>query len=71
MTKAVEKQHKLFTDRFLSQIANYLSDKVDQDVLFEIILHRPRPPRETAAWWVEYVCRWVSTIIVTMIAMIM
>ena len=31
--------------------------------LFDIILHRPRPPRETAAWWVEYVCRWVSTIL--------
>ena len=32
MTKAVEQQHKLFTDRFISQIANYLSDKVDQDL---------------------------------------
>ena len=32
MTKAVEQQHKLFTDRFILQIANYLSDKVDQDL---------------------------------------
>ena len=26
MTKAVEQQHKLFTDRFISQIANHLAD---------------------------------------------
>ena len=40
--------------------------------LFDIILHRPHPPRETAAWWVEHVCRWgtISTIIIMIITMI-